>query len=65
MYIGSVDSDGLHHLALEVVSNSIDEYLNGYGTEVKISISEDGKTITIEDDGRGIPFGKTKKTLKR
>ena len=61
MYIGSVDSDGLHHLLLEIVSNSIDEYLNGFGTEVKIEISKDGKYASVEDDGRGIPFGLTDK----
>lgn len=60
MYIGSIDEDGLHHLLLEVVSNSIDEYLNGYGTEVKINISKDGLTASVLDDGRGIPFGLTK-----
>lgn len=60
MYIGSIDEEGLHHLLLEVVSNSIDEYLNGYGTEVKINISKDGRTASILDDGRGIPFGLTK-----
>lgn len=60
MYIGSIDEDGLHHLLLEVVSNSIDEYLNGYGTEVKINISKDGLTASVLDNGRGIPFGLTK-----
>ena len=59
MYIGSIDEDGLHHLLLEVVSNSIDEYLNGYGTKVVIDISKNGKLASITDDGRGIPFGKT------
>lgn len=59
MYIGSIDSQGLHHLLLEVVSNSIDEYLNGHGTKISVEISKDGKTATITDDGRGIPFGLT------
>lgn len=59
MYIGTIDEDGLHHLLLEVVSNSIDEYLNGYGTEIRINISNDGKTASVQDNGRGIPFGKT------
>jgi DNA gyrase subunit B len=61
MYIGSVDNAGLHHLLLEIISNSIDEYLNGYGTEVKITISKDGKMAQVEDNGRGIPFGMTDK----
>ena len=60
MYIGSIDEDGLHHLLLEVVSNSIDEFLNGHGTEVTVEISKDAHTVTIFDDGRGVPFGKTK-----
>ncbi len=61
MYIGSVDQDGLHHLFLEVVSNSIDEFLNGHGTEIHINVAEDKKSISVRDNGRGIPFGKTKK----
>ena len=61
MYIGTIDDDGLHHLLLEVISNSIDEYLNGHGTKVEIYISDDGKLASVKDDGRGIPFGKTEK----
>ena len=61
MYIGSIDEDGLHHLLLEVVSNSIDEYLNGYGTEVVIDIAKHRKSASVTDNGRGIPFGKTEK----
>lgn len=61
MYIGSVDNAGLHHLLLEIISNSIDEYLNGHGTEVRIDISKDGKTATVTDNGRGVPFGLTDK----
>lgn len=61
MYIGSVDDDGLHHLLLEIVSNSIDEYINGFGTEVRIIIDKTGKRASVQDDGRGIPFGKTDK----
>ena len=57
MYIGSVDNAGLHHLLLEIISNSIDEYLNGHGTVVRIDISKDGKTATVTDNGRGVPFG--------
>ena len=61
MYIGSIDEDGLHHLLLEIVSNSIDEYLNGFGTEVRINIDANGRTASVSDNGRGIPFGKTDK----
>lgn len=61
MYIGSIDSDGMHHLLLEVISNSIDEYLNGFGTEVKINIDTTNNVASVSDDGRGIPFGKTDK----
>ncbi len=54
MYIGSTDSRGLHHLVYEVVDNSIDEIMAGFATVVSISINEDG-SITVKDDGRGIP----------
>ncbi len=56
MYIGSTDKRGLHHLAWEIIDNSIDEVINGYGNKLIIVINED-KSITIEDEGRGIPVG--------
>jgi len=62
MYIGTIDQDGIHHLILEVISNSIDEYLNQYGT--KVVIETNGDLITVQDDGRGIPLGKTDKNTK-
>ena len=54
MYIGSTSESGLHHLVYEIVDNSIDEALAGYCTEVTVSINE-GDTITVSDNGRGIP----------
>ena len=57
MYIGSKDIDGLHHLAKEIISNSIDEYLNGSCTEIAVTLVKDG-SLKIRDNGRGIPIGK-------
>ena len=57
MYIGSTDKRGLHHLVWEIVDNSIDEVINGYGNVVKILMRKDG-SITVADNGRGVPTGK-------
>ena len=53
MYIGSVDGRGLHHLVWEVVDNSIDEALNGFGKEIIIELNKDG-SCTVTDFGRGM-----------
>ena len=57
MYIGSTDKRGLHHLVWEIVDNGVDEVINGFGKRIKISINKDD-SITVEDEGRGIPVGK-------
>ena len=63
MYIGSTSSRGLHHLVYEIVDNSIDEALAGYCTEIDVQINEDN-SITVKDNGRGIPVDINKKAGK-
>src|SRR5262249_14063096 len=65
MYIGGTGKDGYHHLLWEVVDNSIDEVINKHASRVEVTLHGDGKSCTVEDNGRGIPvdvmkkFGKT------
>ena len=58
VYIGSKDSDGLHHLVKEILSNSIDEYLNGSCSKIDVTLFTDG-SIKVVDNGRGIPIGES------
>ncbi len=61
MYIGSTDSDGLHHLIWECVDNFIDEFMGGYGNEGTVVLHDDDK-VEVSDDGRGIPVDKHAET---
>ena len=55
MYIGSVDSAGLHHLVWELLDNSVDEAMNGHASRIEVTLHSDGSTVTVSDNGRGIP----------
>jgi DNA gyrase subunit B/topoisomerase-4 subunit B len=58
MYIGGVGSTGLHHLVWEIVDNAVDEAMNGHASNVTVTLHKDAASITVEDDGRGIPVDK-------
>jgi len=58
MYIGGVGSPGLHHLVWEILDNSIDEAMNGHASNVVVTLHADGASLTVSDDGRGIPVDK-------
>src|SRR5947207_12319515 len=64
MYIGGVGMAGLHHLVWEILDNAVDEAMNGYASTIWVTLHSDGSSITIEDDGRGIPIDKHPSTKK-
>ena len=64
MYIGGTGKDGYHHLMWEVVDNSIDEVINKHATKVEVTLHKDGKSATVEDNGRGIPVDTMSKFRK-
>jgi DNA gyrase subunit B len=55
MYIGGVDSKGLHHLAWEILDNAVDEYINGFADHITVTLHKTGTALTVVDNGRGIP----------
>ncbi len=58
MYIGGVDTVGLHHLIWEIVDNSVDEAMNGHADRIGVTLHKDGSSVTVSDNGRGIPVDK-------
>jgi len=64
MYIGGVGTAGLHHLVWEVLDNAVDEAMNGYASNIVVTLHKDGSSITVADDGRGIPIDKHPATKK-
>ena len=64
MYIGGVDKSGLHHLVWEIVDNAVDEVMNGHASRIVVTLEADGKTMSVADNGRGIPVDVHPKTGK-
>ena len=64
MYIGGVGTAGLHHLVWEVLDNAVDEAMNGYASNIVVTLHKEGSSITVADDGRGIPVDKHPSTKK-
>ena len=64
MYIGGVGTAGLHHLVWEILDNAVDEAMNGFASNIVLTLHADGSSITISDDGRGIPVDKHRSTKK-
>ena len=64
MYIGGVGTTGLHHLVWEILDNAVDEAMNGFASTINVTLHADGSSITIADDGRGIPVDKHPATKK-
>jgi len=64
MYIGGVNSAGLHHLVWELLDNSVDEAMNGHASDITVTLHTGGDTVTVADNGRGIPVDRNKKSGK-
>jgi len=64
MYIGGVGTAGLHHLVWEVLDNAVDEAMNGFASNIVVTLHKEGSSITVSDDGRGIPVDKHPTTKK-
>src|SRR5690349_6030799 len=62
MYIGGVGTTGLHHLVWEILDNAVDEAMNGHASNIAVALHKDGSSMTVQDDGRGIPVDKHPQT---